>query len=267
MDTPSDLSSEPPPSRREVTIRDDQSDFPSLLDSAKACRRNGGRLRIIDSGKLAAFELEWLAEAGADIYTSDLGRKALPEFVLIQNASRKGNAVTAYFHHAPFYFEEKEEAVSFTSLKEMGRSGLYLYLSNKTAPRDFLKLEELAYASAAAGNHLVYYHHGLLDPALEELARQGAWIHVSCQSLQKEDDQVFLCDCVRSARQRGANIVFHVESPVNLSWLKDILAAGTNVFFRMPPSDYRSALRPLEVEAQRRKLDERAYYLYATFLL
>lgn len=267
MDTQSDLGEEGPASPRDVIIRDDQSDFSSLLDSAKAFRKNRGRLKLVDSGKFSAFELERLGKAGADLYTSDQARQDLGEFIFIGDAAKKGGGIAAYFHHAAFELEAKANAVPFCSLTEMGRSGLYLYVSNSRFEREFSRLEELAYACAKGGSLLVYYHHGRLEPALESLCRQGAWTHVSGRSLQKEEDAVFLCDCIRAAGTAGANIVLHVESPINFSWLADIFKAGAIVFMNMPPSDYRSPQRPFELRAKRQKLDFRAYYLFSEFMI
>jgi hypothetical protein len=183
------------------------------------------------------------------------------------DAAKKGGAIAAYFHHAAFELEAKEKSVPFASLQEMGRSGLYLYASNSRFEREFPKLEELAYACAKGGSLFVYYHHGRLEPALESLCREGVWIHVSGRSLQKEEDAVFLCDCIRVAGTARANVVLHVESPINLNWLEDIFRAGAVVMMNLPPSDYRSPQRPFELWAKRQKLDFRAYYFFSEFMV
>ena len=267
MDTQSDTGSGSPADAGGVIVRDDQFDFYPLLNSVKACRKSGNRLKFIDSGRLASIELEELAKAGADLYTSDLARQDYREFILANNAAKRGGAVIAYFHQGPFVLEEKEKTISFTSLKEMGRSGICLYVSNGRLKREFPALEELAYACAKSGGRFVVYHHGPLDPALEDLARQGAWVHMSGRSLEREDDAVLLCDSVRTARAHDANIVLHIESPLNLAWLEDIFEAGAFVLFQTPPSDYRSPQRPFELRAKRRKLDFRTSYLFPAFML
>jgi len=267
MDTQSESSSGSPADAGGVIVRDDQSDFFPLLDAAQACRRAGGRLKIVDSGKLKISELEWLGEAGADLYTSDLARRGGGEFILLNEAAKKGRAVAAYFHYGPFESAAGEKSVSFASLKVMGRSGLHLYVSNGRQPREFSALGELADACLEGGSRLVFYHHGRLEPALESVVLQGAWIHVSGDSLQSEDDAAFVCDCVRAARSQDGNIVLHVEGPLSLSWLYDIFKAGAFVLFHTPPSDYRSPQRPFELRAEQQKLDFKKYFLHRAFML
>jgi len=267
MDTQDDTGSGSPADAGGVIVRDDQSDFPTLLDAVKACRGAGRRFQLIDSGKLSLSELEWLGEAGANFYTSDRARPDGRDLVLMTAATRRGSAVTAYFHHGPFEPEEKEKAVSIAILEELGQGGLYIYTSNGRIPRDFPVLEELATACVRGGGRLALYHHGPLAPALETLARRGAWIHIADQSLHREDDAAFICDCARLARERGGGVLFHIEHPLALAWLEQIFEAGARVIFYTPPSDYRSPQRPFERRAERLFIDSRAFYIYPRFML
>ncbi|NIM59579.1 MAG: hypothetical protein GTO16_11655, partial [Candidatus Aminicenantes bacterium] len=107
----------------DITVRDDQYEFPWLLDSVKLCRKKGARFRLVDSGKLDRFQLEWLAGAGADLYTSDEARAEAPELEQLNRACQKGGAFVAYFHHGPLDSEEESNSISFIELKDMGRSG------------------------------------------------------------------------------------------------------------------------------------------------
>jgi hypothetical protein len=250
-----------------MIIRDDQMDFAALLDLVKERRRDHRRLGLIDSGAFDPFQMEWLGEAGADVYTSNRARQSVNEFVLIGRAAAKGDAITAYFHHGAFLSEEKEKAVPFSALKEMGRSGIDIHLSNKQGAHEWEKLEELADACAAGGSRLVIYHHGPLGPEIESLVRRGAWIHVSDASLRSEADVVLLTDCLAAARARGVQLIFHLERNLPLAWLEDIFAAGAFVLFKIPPTDYRSRLRPFEQASKKRRPDFRATYVDATFLL
>jgi len=192
----------------------------------KASRGAGGRFKLIDTGKLSSSELEWLGEAGADFYTSDRARPDGRDLGLMNAAARKGSAVTAYFHHGPLEPEEKEKAVSFATLKELGRNGLYIYTSNGRIQRDFPALEELAYACIRGGSRLAFYHHGPFAPALETLARQGAWIHIAGQSLHRDDDTILLCDCARAARERAGGVWKMTRAPAS----KICSSAGLNGF-------------------------------------
>jgi hypothetical protein len=267
MEARQDFKAERGGDRQEIVVRDDQLEFAALLDMVKERRKNRGRLRLIDSGAFDPSKLEWLGEAGADIYTSDAARPNAGEIVRIDRAAKKGHAIAAYFHHGALDSDEKEKSVPFSGLQEMGRSGIDLHLSNKYRQREWAKLEELAFACENGGARLVVYHHGPLAADLEGLARQGAWIHISDESLRSEQDVTVFADCVAAARGKGSNLVFHLEHPIALAWLENIFASGAFVLFNIPPTDYRSPLRPFEAASKKRRPDFRATYIDATFLL
>jgi hypothetical protein len=251
---------------RNITLRDDQYDFPVILDSVKLCRQRGFRFRLIDSGKLDRFHLEWLGEAGADFYTSDEARAGFFELELVNKACKRGRAFIAYFHHAPLELSKEKDSFSFSELQEMGRYGIYLHITNRENPRDISQVSELAYACRQGGSWLVYYHHGLLEPSFSELGRNGAWIHVSDQSLLKAENMTLILDQVKSLLAAGAKLVVHLEKGMDLRLLHDIMAAGVFVIFKSLLFDYKSPFRILERKAAKRKLDFRAYYLYPDFL-
>lgn len=263
-----DASDDSPAARpADRVVRDDQADFPSLRDAAKSHRASADPLKLIDSGKLAVAELEWLGAAGAEIFSSDLAGRNGHDLALVSNAARKGGARVAYFHHGPFAAAAGESPVPFAGLLELGRSGILLYASNAKAARDFTALDALSHACAKAGTKFGYYHHGALAPALEDLARGGAWIHVDGRSLAAVADAALLAACARAARAAGAGVVLHADAPLDPEQLADLLEAGAHILFLTPPSDYRSPYRALEDRARRLRLDPRAYYLFPAFML
>lgn len=281
MDVPGQSSAEPPDLSvraselpldprshgRTLTLRDDRLDFVSFGDAAASCRARRARLRLIDQGRFSVRELEWLAEAGADIYTSDRAGRELSGLVLIRGAARRGRAILAHFQHGPLEAGEAPAAVSLAALREMRRSGVDIYISNGTVPRDPAVLAEEACEGAKGGAVFVYYHHGALDPALENLARRGAWVHLLNASLSSGDDVRFLGDCVRAARAANSNFILHIESAPDPVLLADSAATGAVLLFKTPRSDYRSPLRPLEEAARRRRLASRAFFLFTDYLL
>jgi len=250
-----------------LTLRDDRLDFAGFGDAAASCRRRDARLRLIDQGRFTAVELEWLAEAGTDIYTSDRARSALAEFIQVRKAARRGGAWAVYFHHGPLEDEERPRSVSWEALREMLRSGLDLHISNGAAARDFERLGTLADDAKAGGARLVYYHHGAPAAELETLARRGAWIHVRAVEAAGEEPIRRLAEYAGAARAAGSQVIVHVEQRPHPSGLSDLLDAGAIVLFRTPPSDFRSPLRPLEERARTRRLDPRAFYLFPDYVL
>ena len=249
-----------------VTVRDDQYEFPWLLDSVKPCRKKGFRFRLIDSGRLDRFQLEWLGEAGADLYTSDEARTEASELELVNRACKKGEAILAYFHHGPLESEEESSSVSFSDLKDMGRSGIYLHLTNREMKREVSQLNELAYACRNGGSWLVYYLHGPLESSLEDIGRNGPWIHISDQIFKGPEDPKFVLDKVKSAISSGAKLILHLEKGLDFSLLCDVIKTRAYVLFKSSLFDYKSPFRTLEEKTRKRKLDFRAYYLYLTFL-
>jgi len=255
---------------KSVYVRDDQYDFPWLLDSARISRKKGHRFGLIDSGKLDSIHLEWLAEAGADIYTSDEARPNISEIELMNRATKRGSAIIAFFHHGPLEMEEKENLISISSLKEMGKGGIYIHLSNRERQRDFSLLGEIAFECRKGGSWLVYYHHGEFAPQLVDLARAAAWIHISDQSFQRDEEMSLFAEDLKAAGMGGSKFILHVEKRLGLFSLKAVLRAGAIVLFKGSLTDYRSPLRALERELEREtrkaKLDFRAYYLSTAFL-
>jgi len=250
----------------DITVRDDQHEFPWLLDSVKLCRKKGARFRLVDSGKLDRFQLEWLAGAGADLYTSDEARAEVSELEHVNRACQKGGAFVAYFHNGPLESEEESSSISFLDLKDMGRSGIYFYLSNREMKREISRLNELAHACRKGGSWLVYYLHGSLENSLEDLARNEPWIHVTDQIFQEPEDPALVLDKVRAAVSAGAKLILHVEKGLDISLLRDVINTQAFVLFKSSLFDYRSPFRALERKTRKRKPDFRAYYLYPAFL-
>lgn len=250
----------------DITLRDDLYDFSFLLDTVKVARRRGVRFHVIDTGKLDRFQLEWLAEAGADLYTSEEARTDSLELELVNKACRKGRAICAYFHHGPLDAEEESESISYSGLQDLGRNGIYIHLTNRHNERDSLHLNELAFACQRGGSWLVYYHFGSLAFSLDELARNGAWIHTSEQIFQDAEDKSLVLDNLKSAISGGLKFVLHIEKGLDISLLNDVMSARAFILFKSSLFDHKSPFRALEKKARRRKLDFRAYYLYPNIL-
>jgi hypothetical protein len=251
----------------DMTVRDDQNPFQELLDAVKVCRRSGGRFRLLDTGRFSLYELEWLGEAGAAIYTSDEARPDKTHLDLLVKACARGDALVAYFHYGEIGGEAAGgDKASLEFLKDIGRSGAFIHMTNRETPRETPGLCELAYVCKKAWTRLVYYHHGQPDGGLVSLARSGAWIHLSDQSLEPGEESLLLLDLVTEAAAAGGGLILHIERGLHVPFLREILKAGAYVLIETPPSDYRSPSRLLERKARRRVPDFRSYYLYASFM-
>jgi hypothetical protein len=251
--------------KQNITIRDDEYDFTTLLDAVRRFRDRRYRFRLIDTGRFDPYELEWITGHGADIYTSDDSRNRVHELELVSSASSKGNAFVFYLINGNWE-GGGEGVLSFSDLVNLGRCGVYMHLTNRQQPRDLQQVAQLAYHCAQSGSWLVYYHHGPLESSLLELARNGAWLHLTDRSLEEEKSQAMIRDMVLSARSADSNVVLHWEGGENYVLLNDIVKAGAVVLFKSPLFDYKSPLKVLEKGIKRKRLDFRAYYLYPSVL-
>jgi len=254
--------------RKDLTVRDDEYDYTWLLDMAKTCKKRGGRFRLIDSGKLTISQLEWLAEAGADIFTSDEVRPQAFEIEILNETCRRSGAFVACFHHGPLQTEEEEgpESLSFQEIVNLGIKGVYLHLSNKDKKRDFNLLNSLAYSCRKGRSWLIYYHHGPLEASLEELAGNGAWIHLSDRSIKEAEEISLILDVIKSAKAAGTNVVLYLERGIEASLLREIIKEGAILQFDLSHLAVSPMLQTFLKTLRRRRPDSRAYYLYPHFL-
>jgi len=248
-------------SGQDVTVRDDQYEFSWLLDGVRRCRNRRKRFRLIDSGKLRSDQLEWMGEAGADIYTSDRVKREINELMNINDACRSGRSILAGFIYGDLPDDSQDGRLSFSDVKRLAGCGMYLHLNNREFDRSLSRLSELAVECAAAGSWLVYYHRGIMVRELSDVAGSGSWIHLSEGSLKTDEDAPLLLDVLKSARAVGTGVVLHLTSPPAINWIWDFLQAGGHLQFHNHHFDYRSPFRAVEDQARRKIPDFRASYL------
>lgn len=248
------------------TVRDDLYEFPWFLDNVRIVRKQRRRFRLIDSGRFDRFQLEWLLGAGADLYTSDEARPDLKELEVLQIIARRGKALIIFFQHADLAAFGDEDTSKLSDLLNLGQCGIYVHISNREFPRDFQVLQELGEACCSGGSRLIYYHHGLLPPEVQEMARKDTWIHLSDKSIQEKEQQEILKELLISPKY-NAKFVLYVEEGLDAILCKELIKAGAFVLFQKKQFDYRSPFKALEKAAARKKLDFKSYYLYPTFLL
>ncbi len=252
--------------QREMTVRDDLFDFALLLDAVRLARDMNRRFRLVDTGRMERFELEWLLEAGADFYTSDDYRTDITEMEGLLAASHRSRALLAWYGLGPFDAESSSGSLVPEDLYRLGGGGAYIHLSNRNRARNPALLMRLAEECARAGSRLVYYHHGPLPGEFEELVRRRLWFHLAESSLPGEEDRRRFLDVLRSPRTRTRFILFS-EGAYEALWFKDVMQAGAYLRFQNRQFDYRSPYAPLKRRADRRRPPSSAFYLYPQFLL
>lgn len=252
--------------KTDLTFRDDQHDFDWFVDALKQRRRKGLRFRLVDSGVFDGNQLEDLAAAGADIYTSDRVRTDVLELEFILKSAAKGGGIVAFFLHGGLSSEGGTGFLSLSALSLLGKKGLFIHVSNREKERNASDLIPIAIQCRLGSSRLVCYNHRRVTPEWVELGKEGAWIHVSDMSFQSEEDLPVLLDTVAAARSAGTNCVFYVERGMPFSSLREIVNSGAIVQFKTAPKDFKSPLKPVEDEARKKHLDFRTYYLYPNFL-
>jgi hypothetical protein len=254
-----------------LTVRDDQAEYSLLFDAARLCRSNGGRFRLVDSNAFESSKMEWLAQAGADIYTSeDVGRPAA-DLQGIALAGRKGKAVVASLILGKA--EDPMEEVGTTELEPTHSlagpifCGLRIHIRSGEGSDvpSFSRLISLASNHQSSGSNMVAYHRGPLCGDLVNLGENGAWIHMTEESLQELDNTILLRDVVKASQKAGANGIFHIGNAVDVALFRDLQSMGAVLTFQTPHFDYRSPYREYEDWAKDLSLDYRAFYLYPAF--
>lgn len=248
-----------------LTVRDDLYSFPWLLDAARRCRGRGGRFRLLDSGTLDRFDLEWLVSSGADLYTSDLVSREVTDLDLLQKMARRGRSVLAYLVQSSLQPGEESQASSAEELLSLGWSGIDIHISNREEKRDLPHLGTVADSCVRGGGWFVYYHHGGAEVGLKDLAERRAWIHLFESGLQETEDKELLLELVRISHAQGRRTVIHLETGGDFTLLADLMDAGAHIVFHNTLIDYRSPLRGLERQARKKKLPLRAYYVHLKF--
>jgi hypothetical protein len=251
--------------RQDLVIRDDQFDFPALLEAARYADRRRIRMSLLDTGRFSLGEVESLAKAGARILASDEARPRADEWEILQEACRSAGTHLSVFWNGPLPAAEAVTGAAFQSLLALLRMGMDLHISNRTHVRDAAILARLAAASKKGKGFLVIYHTGPLVAELGGPAAGRAWVHFSDSSIGDEPAAAAAVEIARAASGAGSRAAVHVERGLPLELLEALWAAGAALLFTMP-SDDRSLLRPIEDRAARRKLPPRAYYLSTAFM-
>ena len=248
-----------------IMVRDDQYDYHWIMDAAQRCRKNGGRFRLMDTGRFDKIELIWLIGAGLDLYTDDQTRKDFKEAEELVLECQKNDSILAYLQTGAFAKEESESSV-FSGLVILARSGAYLYVSSREGKTELAAVSDLAQCCREGSTRLVYYHHGPADPVLEDIGSHGAWIHMTDKSVNKENLPLLLNTCQKANQNRGGLIV-HLEDEVEYDLVEDLIEADAFVLFLYTQFDYKSPFRELENKARKTKYDFRAYYLQHDFFI
>jgi hypothetical protein len=244
-----------------VVVRDDQFEFNEILDAAKAARSRRRRIKLLDTGRFSATELEWLGEAGIRFFTSNETRKNPGELRLIRDACTRGGSGVAFLVKGPIAAGGEDPGFSLAVLQELARLGIVLHVSN----REFA-VDPAVISALAAEGRVVYYHHGALVPELAVAARRGIRLHVSDEGLDEKGSEAAL-EILAGSRAGRGRVYIYIQNGLPLPTLRVLADAGAKLLFKTPPSDSQSLLRPIERRFVKTAPAAEDYYLDSTFLL
>lgn len=250
----------------DLTVRDDLYSETLLLDAVRICRKKGRRFRLVDSGRLDRFQLEWLLEAGADLYTSDEVRKDLSELEGLLRDVGRGRAQLSLFVQGALFPESFSQETERPPLFQLGAGGAFIHVSNREAARDWKALETLALECRSGGSHIVYYFHGDFNSDLGDLAAHKLWIHLSEESFAQAEARSQFLDLLKSSRTQARFVLFS-QGEQDARWLQELFFAGAYIIFLKKQFDYRSPYKAIERKAVRRQLPHTAFYLYPDIML
>ena len=249
-----------------ITVRDDQYDYYWIADAAEMCRKKGFRFRLMDTGRFEKIDLMWLIDSGLDLYTDDQTRKDFTELEELVRKCKKENSIFTYLHTGTFEKEEESESSVFSGLVTIARIGAYIYVSNRNDETELAAVHHLAGCCREGNTRLVYYHHGPIEPIFEDIGGQGAWIHITDKSIDREHLEL-LRDTCQICHSNGGGLIVHLEDEVEYDLVEKLIEVKAHVLFLYAQFDYKSPFRELEKRVRKRKYDFRAYYLQHDFFL
>lgn len=248
-----ELQLERRPKGSRLILRDDLYDLSILKDILEKSASRKIRVALLDTGRFSPEELEWLGDFPFSLYTSDASR---PDFQALNHV----NLVLKPLGCGLFYSLQGE-------LKE--DSGLWnnvelfqaIYVSGREKDRSLETLARLAEEVSRSRSTLVYYHHKKLEENLARVCLKNCWLHVSNKNLE-EDAEIMILDLLKEIKKNGGRLVVHVDRGQSYHFLKRLAEAGAFLVFNLPPLEPDSKVSALSRLWQKKKLPEKAYYLY-----
>ncbi|MCX8160289.1 MAG: hypothetical protein N3G18_05080 [Candidatus Saccharicenans sp.] len=241
------------PKSSRLILRDDFYDFSVLEDILEKARSRKIRVALLDTGRFSPEELEWLAEFPFSFYTSDAFR---PDFQILNliyhGLERRGCGL---------FYSLQGELTEGSGLWNNLEIFQAIYISDREKDRSAEILAHLAEEVSRTRCALVYYHHKKPEENLVQFCLKNCWLHVSNKNFE-EDAEIMMLDLLREIKKYGGCPVVHVDRGQSYDSLKRLAEAGAFLVFNLPLSALDSKISSLVGSWQKKKLPEKAYYLY-----
>lgn len=236
-----------------LILRDDLYDLPVLRDTLEKAASRKIRVSLLDTGRFNPGELEWLADFPFSFYTSDVYR---PEFQILSqiNLGLKSRGCRL------FYFLQGELKEDCGLRNNVGLLEA-ICVSSREKDRPLELLASLAEEVSRGRTSLVYYHHGKLEENLPRVCLKNCWLHVSNKNFE-EEAEIMVLDLLKEIKKYGGHLVVHVDRGQSYQFLKRLTDAGAFLVFNLPPLEPASRIFSLSESWRKKKLPEKAFYLY-----
>ncbi|MCR4409612.1 MAG: hypothetical protein QHH43_08875 [Candidatus Saccharicenans sp.] len=248
-----ELQLERMPKGSRLILRDDLYDLSPLKDILEKSATGKILVSLLDTGRLSPEELEWLGEFPFSLYTSDAARQ---DFQVLNHI----HLVLEPLGCGLFYFlqgELKEDSALWNNV-ELFQA---IYVSGREKDRPLEILARLAEEVSRSRSTLVYYHHKKPEENLAQVCLKNCWLHISNKNLE-EDAEIMILDLLEEIKKHGGRPVIHVDRGQSYHFLRRLAEAGAFLEFNLPPLEPDSKVFALAGSWRKKKLPEKAYYLY-----
>jgi len=236
-----------------IIIRDDLYELCALKEILEKAAVRKIKIALLDTGFYSPEELELLADFPFSFYTSDLAR---PDFKVLDhiNFSLKTRGCGLFYY---LQGELAEDSGLWSNI-ELFKA---IYISGREKDRSPELLANLAEEVSRSRSALVYYHHRKPEENLARACLKNCWLHISNKNFE-EDAEIMILDLLREMRKNGGRPVVHVDRGQSHHFLRRLEEAGAFLVFNLPPLEPASRMFSLVEGWRKKKLPEKAYYLY-----
>lgn len=236
-----------------LILRDDLYELPALRDILERTAAGKTRVALLDTGRFSAEELEWLADFPFSFYTSDAFRPDFQQLGRLSFGLKSRGCGLYYF----LQDDLREDSGLWTNLELFEA----VYVSSRDRDRSLELLARLAEGFRRGRSAFVYYHHKKLEENLAQACLKNCWLHISNRNLD-QDAEIMILDLLKDITKNRGRLVVHVDRSQPYHLLKQLAESGAFLVFNLPPIDPATKVASLVAAWQKKKLPEKAYYLY-----
>ncbi len=245
--------------RRRIIIRDDQVSWDDVWDMARLAHRQRKSLVLIDTGVFSLAELEWLVEARTTVLSYPEAGRSWAEMLLLKKVAKRTNSLVVFaLRGIPGAKKTGEDW--FDSTRQMGRGGVDLHVSGGDNPFKPQELSQLAADCRLGGAWFLYYHHGPVEPWLNPLAQEGAWLHLAAEFFRVEDAG-YLEELLRLFPGKRPRLVFHCGEKCPPELKEIVSTRGGFLVYLLPPAELGNK-KTRRLQPAERGLPFRAFHLH-----